>query len=156
MIPAYQHLEANDTSIARIDLGLVMQHHLSFGESAAQFAGELDPCTHLGIHRFREEVVSAATLGLRFVERKVGMRKQRLTVCLRIANYDANAGPRLNLVFLDQKWLTEVFNYFRGQYCCIRGILDIDLKNRKLVTTKARHHVTCANGIFKPLAHQNE
>ena len=76
--PACQRLDAGDAPGHELDLRLVHDEQLARLDRAAQLRDQRDARPDPGVHRFVEEAVGTAPLGLGAVQGHVGVRQDRL------------------------------------------------------------------------------
>ena len=152
MAPAREGLDAEDTPGGGLDLRLVDDEDLRRADGFTQIVSEGDPGSYVGIHRFGEEPVGGAALGLRTVEREVGTRQQHLRIRgIQAVDGDANAGADSHPVLADEERLAEGLQHSCRQNAGIRRHPDLGREDGELVAAETGHSISFPDAAFQTL-----
>ncbi len=76
VMPAHQDLDAVNTSVSEVDLGLVMDFQFASSKREAQFVFHFDPIGGLACHRRGVELEAVSAIGFDPVHRRFGVAQQ--------------------------------------------------------------------------------
>ena len=149
--PAQQRLAGHDALGFQIEQRLVVELERFALQRVAQIQFKIAARQGVGFHLGLEPAPRAAALGLRPIQRHVGVAQELVRVERGGGQRDSDAGGDHYLVAIEIVGAADRVEHARGERLALLEGKDRRLQNDELVAAEARDHVGVANGALQPL-----
>ena len=147
VLPADERLDPDQPLAAELEDRLVVQDQLVVSQRSRQRLLELHPLDHRRVHLRLVDLLLALALGLRSVEREVGVAQQ--VVGLAVADRDPDAGADEHLASLDPERLVHDLEDAVADRADV-VLVDVLEQDDELVAAEARRGVGGADARGEP------
>ena len=151
MVPADQRLQSGDTTGLHVHLGLIRQEQLARRYTRAQLGCQGHALAHFRIHCAGEESIRVPALRFCPIKRDIGVREKRFgSRTVRLVGRDADAGPGLDLVAVEQERLDHDLQQLVRQRPDLRRVANVRHQQSEFVAAKPRKGVDRSHVRLQP------